>query len=227
MNTELKYDLGAERVSALKQEWRQILQSYNSYTILKSVDGAFEDIVKRHTEPDRFYHRLTHVDDLLNLVSKHGKTLTDLRIVQLAVWFHDAVYDPESATNERDSAEYARNVLVTLGIDPLVIGQVEIYINATKSHVLTPSQSQNQDLAFFVDADLSILASSSDRYFRYVEQIRQEFSHMSPEGGRSRRAGFLRSMLGRDRIFLSPQLAYLEERARENMTCELSLYVNY
>lgn len=62
----------------------------------------------RYSEVHRLYHNLMHVDRMLNWLdcSQLG---TDL--VELAIWFHDCVYEPLERNNELQSALYFRNGL--------------------------------------------------------------------------------------------------------------------
>jgi predicted metal-dependent HD superfamily phosphohydrolase len=59
------------------------------------------DLAKRYGEAHRHYHTLVHVDRMLGLLDETG--LGNDRI-ELAIWFHDCVYDPLASDNEAASA---------------------------------------------------------------------------------------------------------------------------
>ena len=70
---------------------------------------------------------------------------------------------------------------------------------------------------------MAILAADSARYRRYLRGVRSEYSHCDDEAFRTGRTTFLRSILGRERVFLSEQALKLwEEPARANLRAELS-----
>lgn len=221
-NEQLRINLNPEAMRVLEQGWSALIRSFNPHVEELQAARVFRDLTARYSEPARFYHGLPHVNDLLLLGKEHESTLENPGLVNLSFWLHDAIYDPTSKTNEEDSEAYAREILPDLGVSSLITDQTGGFILASKTHVLPPDQNDNTDLAFFIDADLSILAADPVRYELYLQQIRREYLHMDVAAGRQRRVNFLRGMLGRDRIFVSTQLAHLEEQARQNMERELS-----
>jgi predicted metal-dependent HD superfamily phosphohydrolase len=61
-----------------------------------------------YTQPHRYYHNINHINDCLveleNFV--HPDFTNDKRsMVEAAIWYHDAVYNPYSKLNEFNSAE--------------------------------------------------------------------------------------------------------------------------
>lgn len=81
-------------------------------------------------------------------------------------------------------------------------------------------------MLYEVITDMAILAADSTRYRRYLRGVRSEYSHFDDEAFRAGRTTFLRSILGRKRIFLSEQALQLwEEPARANLQAELSEWV--
>src|SRR5689334_9923752 len=72
-----------------------------------SPDSAvvYDDLCARLEEPGRKFHNIGHIDDCLERFDDVRRHLEDPDAVELALWFHDAVYVPGDATNERRSAE--------------------------------------------------------------------------------------------------------------------------
>src|SRR5678815_1545480 len=72
-----------------------------------SPDGptVYAELRRRYDEPFREYHNLRHILDCLRLCDEIGPLLVDRDAVEIALWFHDAVYDRGSSTNELRSAE--------------------------------------------------------------------------------------------------------------------------
>ena len=78
-----------------------------------SADDAFARLLARHREPHRHYHTVAHLRDALTTAEEllaHVE-VADPAAVRLSLFFHDAVYDARSATNEAASAALAREVL--------------------------------------------------------------------------------------------------------------------
>ena len=78
--------------------------------------SLFDALVARYGEPHRAYHNLTHIEECfrtLDLVAHRAERLGE---IEMALWFHDAIYDTRSHTNEADSAAWARRALTDAGV---------------------------------------------------------------------------------------------------------------
>lgn len=168
-----------------------------------------DDLLTRHTEPQRYYHNLVHLDTLLGLLP----TEPDL---EFAVWFHDAVYDPTRADNEAQSALLAEQSLEHLGVAPQLIQTVVSIILVTQNH-----QTHDPDTALFLDADLSILGADHKTYQAYAQAIRQEYAWVPEALFLERRAAVLQKFLAREHIYQTKAFTQLEQPARENLQLEL------
>src|SRR5215213_26778 len=85
---------------------------------------VFGRLVAAHTEPHRFYHTLEHLNDMFKVAGKLADAATDPAAVQLAIWFHDAVYDPRATDNEDQSAALAAELLKPLGLPEAILAHV-------------------------------------------------------------------------------------------------------
>ncbi len=65
---------------------------------------------------------MAHIEDCLAQV-RASTDLTDgeRNLLEAAVWFHDAIYDPTRQDNEAESARLARARLTADGVDPAVV----------------------------------------------------------------------------------------------------------
>jgi len=75
-------------------------------------------------------------------------------------------------------------------------------------------------MQWFLDFDLSVLASEKEKYDAYADQIRLEYTHLAPSVYRSERAKFLRSLLDRPQLF-SHLGGTAEADARRNIRAEV------
>ena len=62
------------------------------------------DVINAYDEPHRFYHTLEHIEDVLKQLLNADLLKHDELF--LAAVFHDIIYNPQSNTNEEDSAEF-------------------------------------------------------------------------------------------------------------------------
>lgn len=175
---------------------------------------VFQDLAARYEEPHRAYHNLRHITECLELLD----TVPTAPAVEIALWFHDAVYDPQARDNEERSAELAATCLKNAGAPADFIPHVEALILTTKRH--TPED--REDFALISDIDLSILGRAPSRFDEYEQDIRREYAWVSDEDFAKGRGGFLESVLARPAIFLTDHFHDLLERpARANITRSL------
>jgi predicted metal-dependent HD superfamily phosphohydrolase len=170
------------------------------------------ELTRRYTEPHRRYHDLRHIADML--CKGAALDLSDEQI--MAIWFHDAVYEPGNKDNEDDSADLAVRKLIAAGWTverATVVGDI---VRDTKGHV--PSSDESRKV---LDLDLSTLGGSWEDYRRNGERIREEFVGVSDEDWNRGRGEWLRGMLSRERLFWTDWGAPLEKQARANLQRDL------
>lgn len=81
-------------------------------------DGhVLRTLLDSYREPHRGYHTLRHLDECFEQFDTVRTLCTYPGEVQLALWFHDAIYDTRAADNEDRSASWAETVLSTAGAD--------------------------------------------------------------------------------------------------------------
>ncbi len=126
------------------------------------------DIVNRYSEPQRFYHTLDHIVEVLNELRNSDLLIHDELF--LAAIFHDIVYNPQSKTNEEDSATFFLNEAKSSQLTTEQKEHIKQLILDTKHHKPTVKFSEE-----FIKADLAILNSSFDKLIKYEKQIFKEF----------------------------------------------------
>jgi predicted metal-dependent HD superfamily phosphohydrolase len=168
----------------------------------------------------RAYHNLDHLAHCLSEFDAARVQAAEPITAELAIWFHDSVYDPSRADNEARSSDWARGVLAFLGASPGQIAAVQVMVLATghTDEAQRAAGPQVTDIPLVTDIDLSILGQSPEVFDAYEQAIREEYRHVPDEGFRAARLGVLRRLLDRPRIFLTlPFRARYETRARENL----------
>lgn len=177
-------------------------------------------LVARYSEPHRRYHTLEHVGAMCGTLHKFEDQLQSPVAVYIAAFFHDAIYDASSKTNEVDSAVLAKQFLSEHGVESSIIETVEALILATAAHM---KETTVRDADWFLDADLAILGADRDQYDRYVLAIRHEYASIPDADFRAGRQRFLETILEAGSLFRTDELKNrFEVRARSNLQAELN-----
>ncbi|MFD9334168.1 hypothetical protein ACFWBF_07075 [Streptomyces sp. NPDC060028] len=176
-------------------------------------------------EPQRRYHTTAHLADVLariDVLSEHAPEhdAPDRLAVELAAWFHDAVYRPDRSENEERSAALAERALPELGIDAARTAEVARLVRLTVTHDPAPGDTAGEVLC---DADLAVLAGAPDAYAAYAAAVRAEYGFVPDDAFRAGRAAVLRQLLDLPRLFRTPYgAAHWEATARANLAAELA-----
>ena len=214
----------------------RLIRAWDS--LLPGHTALGENLLERYEQPHRKYHTSVHLSEMLTALKtlyKRHHTATP-RAVLLAAWFHDAVYEANPGEDEAASADLARTTLTPLAstgsLTNREVTAIAHLIELTASHQLadgieeyTSGALTRADAAFFLDADLAILAADSPRYTRYVAGVRAEYAHYAPDAFTRGRAAILQGFLNRTAIYASDTAHLLwDAPARLNLRTELEGY---
>lgn len=178
--------------------------------------GLHAELVAAWREPARHYHTLQHLEECLAAFERVRELAERPAEVELALWFHDAIYDVRRHDNEARSAERASNALLAAGAEPAVATRVSELVLATRHAVECAALVRDAQLV--VDVDLAILGAPRERFDEYEAQIRAEYAWVPEFLFRAKRREILAGFLARPRIFATDAChARLEARARENL----------
>lgn len=171
------------------------------------------DLTRRYQEPQRHYHTLEHVAAMLH----QGRQFPLNEEQVMAIWFHDAVYDPASDQNEQKSARLASKWLAKCGWEVEAIERVGRMVLDTRGH--RPSSQQAEAV---LDLDLMTLAVTWPAFEANTAAIRAEYAHVPDADFAAGRSKFFTGMLERERLFFTPWGQTLEEPARNNLRRAIS-----
>lgn len=179
------------------------------------------DLTRRYCEPHRRYHSLHHVLEMLEyyheFVALHSNQLTYDPAQVLAIWYHDAIYEPTRKDNEEASARLMLTQLGPLGVDPEVLEAAAQIIRDTVTH--EPSSLRS---ALVLDLDLLPLSADWDRFMHDTGLIREEYGHVPESDWVEGRRKFIANMLNRPRIYTGMP-DEVESTARNNLLRQLDL----
>jgi len=163
------------------------------------VDALFHEVAAAWAEPQRAYHGTTHLLDCLEQVDAAPGEGADRRIVEAALWFHDAVYDPRATGNEARSAAWASRGLGATGVPAAVGAEVARLVLLTR-HTAPAGDPAGR---LTCDVDLSILGREPDEFFEFERRIRAEYAWVPEATYCAVRADILGGFLRRSPLFLT------------------------
>lgn len=174
--------------------WRA---AWSGLGIVAPDDELFRAVIGCYSEPQRQYHTVQHLQECFARLDEARQAAERPCEVELAVWFHDAVYDVHRSDNEAQSAAWAREAAERAGLPAPVVGRLAELILATK-HDSAPCCP---DAALLVDVDLAILAAPTERFQEYERQIRAEYAWAPDFLFRSKRRDILAGFLARPCVY--------------------------
>jgi predicted metal-dependent HD superfamily phosphohydrolase len=181
-------------------------------------EPLFYTLVARYAEPQRKYHTLQHLEECLNKLEELAAVAVHPAEVELALWFHDAIYEINRKDNEERSAQWASASVLEAGLSSEIAQRVYTLVMAT-DHKSTPV---DKDAAIVVDVDLAILGASVERFDEYEAQVRQEYAAVPDLLFRRGRSQILQAFLARPRIYSTATFfERYEQQARANITRSL------
>lgn len=185
--------------------------------------SVWNELEHRYREPHRAYHNFDHIGHCLAEFEAVRSLAESPDAVELAIWFHDAIYDTHARDNEEQSARLAAQFLDEAGVGPTLVSLVVSLILATK-HVASPASAE---AGLIADIDLAILGQPRERYARFEDEIRREYAWVAPADFAAGRSAILRRFLARHSIFSTPSFRNrYEAQARSNLEWALSRLAN-
>lgn len=184
------------------------------------AETAWQALDTGYGAPVRHYHGWSHVADLL---AGHDAvrgvadfTGLDHDAVDLAIYFHDAVYDTGRSDNEARSAELLAAQAGDVA-DTDRFRAAEALIRETAAH----GPSADPATRLMADLDLAVLGASPPAYTAYAAAIRQEYAAVPDIAWRFGRGSVLERFLARSRLYQTDFFHdRLETTARANLAAE-------
>lgn len=198
------------------EHWQSVWRKLGAST---ADEQLYHQLVACYSEPHRKYHTIQHLNECL----KHLESVCALGDpadeVELALWFHDAIYDTGKKDNEKRSAEWARDSVLAAGVSSEKADRIYGLIMATMHNAVPVGR----DAEVLVDIDLGILGAGADRFDDYEVQVREEYSWVPESLYRAARRKVLEQFVNREWIYSTELFRNkYEARARQNIARSLA-----
>lgn len=194
-----------------------------------ALGGTGSGLIAAYQGMGRFYHNGTHLRDVLEKLDWARQALDTsgetapldaaqrqrlFDTAELALWYHDAVYDAKAKDNEAKSRElflrHAEEYRLPQPLADEVAGLIELTAGHAGARTLTEK--------LVCDCDLSILGAEPDAFAAYDENIRKEYAHVPGPAYKRARLEVLKGFLARPQIFTTAAFRdRFEAAARANL----------
>jgi len=195
----------------MKDRWQTL---WHKLAAPKVPHDVLDELLHAYAAPDRFYHNLMHIRDCLAVFDQTNFLAEHPAEVELAIWFHDAIYNTRRSDNEQKSAEWAEAVVRQAGLSAEIAERIAASILATRHQ----GEVTDRDAQLLIDVDLSILGRDPAVFWLYEENTRKEYAWVPQDMFRRERVKILRSFLDRKHIYYHREYRErFEATARSNL----------
>ena len=174
--------------------WRRCLEEQGE----ADPEPVWHQLINRYTHSGRQYHGIGHLVHCLELHDLAVAEMDDPEAVEMAIWFHDVVFEAQSRDNERRSAElFQRAAADRFGSS---------FVEKVFRLILVTDHSEppaTRDDEFVADIDLSGIALPWESYLRDTEALRRENREIPDDRYYGAHQMFLNGLRERRRIFHS------------------------
>ena len=193
---------------------RHRFESLWSRCIGDGSEAVFDELEVLYGEPNRHYHSAGHIGHCLRQFDLAADRMDEPDAVEMALWFHDAVYDTPGTENELRSAELFAARAAGRGSERFR-SDVHRFIMAT-THL--DSSPATLDESFVVDIDLSGFGLPWEEFLSDSRAVRAERMYIPDAEFYPRQKKFLESLVARPALYATVFFRErLEVRARRNI----------
>lgn len=199
-----------QKLDASEQRWHTLLMAWQcapNTDLYRALRAAY-------AQPHRHYHHFAHIVACLSHLDRLREICHYPEEVEMALWFHDAVYAIMSSTNEEDSATWAQTFLRQQQVPEDKIKRVVDMILLTKAHAVT----EDRDGRILLDIDLAILGEVRAVFQGYERAIRAEYAAVPTGLFKWKRKAILQGFLAQEWLYATAAFRDSHEAtARDNL----------
>ena len=184
------------KANALQERFIDLWQRCSVGKSARNAEDVYELLLNKYSESNRHYHDVTHLLHCMDQLDQASHLLTETDAIELALWFHDAVYTPGCPDNEQKSAELFMQYAVS-GFSDQLKQKVTDLILITR-HQDVP---KNDDERYISDIDLSSFGFEWKEFLIDTANLRREYIDIPDSDYFRAHTDFLKSLLAKERIF--------------------------
>ena len=186
----------------------------------EDAGAVFGELDALYREPHRRYHTTAHVEHCLRCFDLATERMDEPDAVEMALWFHDAIYDIPGENNELRSSELFAAKAGGRG-EERFRSKVYRLIMVTTHRELPVTL----DESFVVDIDLSSFGLPWEEFIRDSLAVREEMSVIPDAEFYPMQRMFVESLLARPTFCFTEFFRHRhEERARKNIERNLAKF---
>ena len=175
-------------------------------------DDLLAELIAAYGESHRRYHTLVHIVEMLDCHVESRHLAANPDTIDLAIWFHDCIYDAtlDHGENERLSAER---------LGAVYAGDCSAAAQAMIRHSDAHGSSDDPDVQLFCDLDLYRLGVPFEIFDQHGRDVRAEYAWIEDDVWTTKRNAFFQALLDRPVIYQTDYWrSRLEKQARENLS---------
>jgi predicted metal-dependent HD superfamily phosphohydrolase len=211
--------LGATEPEHLRARFADLLRRLGA---AKASGGrhVFENLLAAWSDARRRYHGVEHLAECLRELDEGRVEPSLADPVELALWYHDAVYVPGATDNESSSATWLAADAERLGIPADRTNRAAALVLATAPDAAVTDGDLGA--ALIHDIDFSILGRDALRFLEYEHGVCEEYASMPWWKLRLGRRRFLARVLASPAVYRTAHFRRrYEDAARANVAALL------
>ncbi len=164
----------------------------------KKMPTVLSTLLKHYAGKGRHYHSIVHIVKLIEELRRLRKEQpawfldpVEDAAIELAIWFHDVIYDTSKHDNEEQSAQLAEAYALRLGFSRAVGQRAKDYVRATDHKQF----AKDFGAQLVCDVDLLSLALPPTAFDENTRLIRLEYQQYTDEEWRQGRLAWGESFL--------------------------------
>lgn len=175
--------------------------------------AVFDQLDSGYGDESRAYHTRRHITHCLNRFDMAAHMIADADAVELAIWFHDVIYEPGAGDNELRSAELFRDLAADKFDQERIDKVFQLVLDTVHRHA--PKSLEGRYLA---DIDLSSFGLPWHEFRADSDAVREEFPHIPDAEFFKGQIGFLEGLLARPFFYYTIFFRHrYEQTARSNV----------
>lgn len=177
------------------------------------ADDVYQEVYDYYSEPGRHYHTPRHIEHCLTQFDLASAEMEDADSVEMAIWFHDLIFDAQARDNELQSARR----FVELAGDSMD-GEFKTRVYDLIMATAPPRIPKSKDQEFMLDIDLSSFGLPWTDMLRDSIAVRKESRQLTDAQFFPGQLAFLESLVGREHFYFTEYFrSRIEESARSNI----------